>query len=281
MCSPLSQILRVVQLARGGRKGSVAVLACYLDDSDAEMSKVMTVAGYVADQEEWEKIEFKLEAICQEFQVDVIHGIEISSRGGCFKGWSQIKITGFLLSIGEAMSEHIAFGISRSMDKRYYQARKRALNVNPNIGAYGYLFGSVATALRQEDNGLSQRVIDEGIAFLLEEHKGNPGCLDYVEIERKHGNMHPSTTVTSISKTSCRAIQAADLYAIHARRAANRFARTQGKLAFFPDLVFDPIKRRLTHFDAYIEEPYRAMINTDTGEQIGFALNIPTPVTGN
>ncbi|WP_347269708.1 DUF3800 domain-containing protein [Rhizorhabdus histidinilytica] len=246
------------------------MLACYLDDSDANVSKVETIAGYVADEASWARFELLADRICEDEGVELIRGRELDGRAGCFKGWSMPKIERFLERIGLAMSQHLTFGISRSIGKDHYKLRKRQLKLDPNLSGFGFCFGTISFALRHEEGfplPCREQAQNEGVAYLLEAgSRNNPDIFRYVDQERRNGNLHVNTTVTEVDKRSCRAIQVADLYAFYSRRRMNKYARFKGRVEFIPDLHQLHISRKFQHDTGYIEEPYTSATNNRTGE---------------
>lgn len=256
------------------------VLACYLDDSDATISKVETIAGYVAHEEGWRRFEPLAEEICRTYEVDLIRGKNLDNRKLCFKGWDLIRVERFLEDVGEAMRGNILFGISRSIGKEHFRDfRRKVMKLNnehrrvfSNLSGFGFCFGNIALELKaNEQFGVTEQVQSEGIAYMLESgSKNNPDIHRYVASERKHGNLHVNTTVSEVDKRSCRAIQVADLYAFFSRRRANKWARFEGKLIFAPDLHQLHIHPKLKHDTGYISEPGIEGRNVRTGETFNF-----------
>ncbi|OAN65984.1 DUF3800 domain-containing protein [Sphingomonas sp. TDK1] len=245
------------------------MLTIYLDDSDADTGAVLTIAGYLAEQEAWKRFESEAEAICQQFGVNVIHCTEFEKNKGCFAGWSVPKRTGFLLAIRDAMLGNVICGISRSMPKDYYKARKAQLRLNPQIGAYGFSFGTIVhTLCHGNEVGLMERVAAEGVAYKVETgHKNNPELASYIQGEIECGNIHESTTIEFVEKTSCRAIQISDLYAFYSRRSANKWYKSKGRLTYFPDMIGLHFQPLIPHFNGIVEEPYVSATNLRTGDE--------------
>jgi hypothetical protein len=254
------------------------MLACYLDDSDATISKVETIAGYVAQEDGWRRFEAQAEAICDEFKVDLIRGRNLDCRDKCFKDWKLPKVERFLDRIGTAMRGNVLFGISRSIAKEHYKFfRRGALKLDAehkrvfgSLSGYGFCFGNISHDLRamNEQFGVSEQIKAEGITFMLESgSKNNPDILRYVDKECRHGNLHANTTVTEVDKRSCRAIQIADLYAFYSRRRMNKFSRFEGRLEFVPDVHRIHVQPKILHDTGYIKEPGISATNVRTGEK--------------
>lgn len=257
------------------------MLTCYLDDSDATSSKAETLAGYVADQSGWERFELLAEQICSDYGVDLIRGHELDRRKKSFKGWSHVKCQRFLEDVGLAMMGNIIGGISRSINKEHYKLRKFQLMNNASdqrkvlssLSGFGFCFGNISVALKYGDSlGISERVRNEGIRFMLESGStNNQDVIRYVQAELDHGNLHEKTSVCEVDKRSCRAIQLADIYAFYSRRRAN--AHERGKhliIPRVPDVHQLHINQKIPHDTAIIEEPFIRATNERTGEVFEF-----------
>lgn len=255
------------------------MLSIYLDDSDADTGAVMTIAGYLAEQDAWTRFEAHAEEVCHTFDVDVLHCREFEKNKGCFKGWSIPRKTAFMLAIRDAMLGNVICGISRSIPKEYYKARKAQLRLNPQIGAYGFCFGTIVhTLCHGSEIGLMEQVKAEGVAYKVEAgHKNNPELKTYIESEVQHSNLNDATTIEFVEKTSCRAIQIADLLAFFSRKKANRWFKSKGRIAYFPDIIDLYIQPLIPHFNGLVEEPYTSATNLRTGDEFqirGLVTNI-------
>lgn len=255
------------------------MLVCYLDDSDAHTASVITVAGYVAGSDAWRQFETEANALCDLFKVDVIHARELEGGKGCFKGWSVTKKIEFMVRLGEIMQPKLLFGISRSVIKDVYKARKMGRKKDASLSAYGFAFETVVFALTQAGEfGTSAEVQANGVAYMVEAgNLNNPDLQRYINQEVKTGKLHKATSITFIDKGSCRAVQLADLHAFFSRRKANKHCKSKGRLILMPDPLFHHIERRLTHHTAVIEDPYRTATVQRTGENFE-VRGWPTPV---
>lgn len=281
-------VFDAVRAARCRSRGLVFVLNCYLDDSDATISKVETIAGYVAQEDGWLRFEERAEAICGHFGVDLIRGRHLDNRDKCFKDWKLPKIEKFLEAVGVAMQGNVLFGISRSIGKDHFKDfRRRALKLDAehrrvfgSLSGYGFCFGNISLELRRNEKfGVADQIQSEGIAYMLESgSKNNPDILRFVDKERRHGNLHVNTTATEVDKRSCRAIQIADLYAFYSRRRMNKFARFEGRLEFVPDIHQLHVRPKIMHDTAYIKEPGIEGTNVRTGEKFSLFGLMQHPV---
>lgn len=254
------------------------MLVTYLDDSDAETAEALTIAGYVADEEGWKVFESQAEKVCQDFNVDVLHCREFDYRKGCFKGWTVPRQIDFLTQMGDAMlAADVLFGISRSIPKDLYKRQKKEVNLDHSTSAYGQAFAAVVHAVRHDEPyGVTERVKNEGVIYRVEAgHKNNADLERHIEEQIKNDHLHKDTRVEIVEKTSCRAIQMADLYAFFSRRRANKWAINRGKIKFFPDALQLYVENRLPHYTGYIEQPYREA----TVESSGMKFQVKNWVT--
>lgn len=213
--------------------------------------------------------EYHAERLCQAFGVNVIHCREFDSRKGCFTGWTVPTSIRFLHAIGDALqAANVLFGVSRSIPSGYYKRRKGQLRLNPNMGAYGFAFGTIVFSMRHGNEfGIQKRVEKEGVSYRAEiGHKNNPELERYILSEVEHGNLQHDTSIEFVDKLSCRSIQIADLYAFYSRKRANRWWKTKGKLALFPDVWMLHVQNRIPHMSGLIEEPYTSATLERTGE---------------
>ncbi|WP_156318104.1 DUF3800 domain-containing protein [Porphyrobacter sp. AAP60] len=257
------------------------MIVCYLDDSDAKVSKVETIAGYLADEEGWSRFEEKSEEICSKYDVELIRGHDLDNRRKAFRGWTQLKCQRFLEEISIAMVGNVIGGISRSIGKDHYKLRKRQLmETSPSqkrsfasLSGFGFCFGNISVALKDGDEfGIRDQVREEGIIFNLE--AGSSNNLDivrYVEGEKDHRNLHINTIVSEVDKRSCRAIQIADLYAFYSRRRGNYHERRKHLIIpRVPDIHQLHFGKKVPHDTAVIEEPFISGTNQRTGETFSF-----------
>lgn len=248
------------------------MLTCYLDDSDADTGSVLTIAGYLADEAGWLRFGDRVEALCREMKVDVIHAREFDAQKDCFKGWTVIDKVRFLHGIADAMQGNVRMGISRSIPKALYKVRKVQSKLDSRLSAYGFAFGTIVFSLfKANEFGISEEAAD-GVRFLVEDGNRNNRDLDrYVQSEIRHGNLPATTSISFIGKRSCRAIQVADLYAFYSRRRANKWIKTRGKLRYFPDNYQLHVQRAIPHHTGMIADPVTEATNLRTGEKFGIS----------
>lgn len=250
-------ILDVVELVGGhGRgRGCALVFVTYLDDSDAELSRVKTLAGYVAPLEGWRKFEDFANAVCAHFNVDVIHAKHFQDGKGCFKGWSKTKKFDFIDALYTAAEIHVPVGISRSILKDEYRKRQQELQLNKSTSAYGVAFSSlVFTAIR--DTSLTPQILKEGMSFVVEDgHNNNQEIMNHYNRIKGHEIFEGAAkALTFADKTSSRAIQLADFYAFYSRRLAHKNAKTGQPVV--PEPHYHRFIHRLPHYQTTIRDAY-------------------------
>jgi hypothetical protein len=68
------------------------MLTCYLDDSGKDPQNSLTsVAGFVARDEQWAEFEAAVEPHFKEFNVRLLHSVDLYHTEGEFKGWPLLK----------------------------------------------------------------------------------------------------------------------------------------------------------------------------------------------
>ena len=101
------------------------MFVCYLDDSGGDSENPITaLAGYVAMEAAWTLFERNVEPVFKEFGVEVLHAVNLHNTKGDFKLWPRDKKEKFVSRVCEAMAPNVLLGISVSVDKEIYQARR-------------------------------------------------------------------------------------------------------------------------------------------------------------
>lgn len=82
------------------------MIHCYLDDSGTDKSTPqLTIAGYIASPDGWEKFEERSENFFRSTGFKKFHSKEFFDRKNDFKGWDTIKQTCFAWDWFEIASE--------------------------------------------------------------------------------------------------------------------------------------------------------------------------------
>lgn len=253
-----SDLLDLAELAGGhGRgRGYALVYVTYLDDSDAEMSPVQTLAGYVARLEAWREFEVLAEAICTDQGVKILHAKDFQDTKGYFKGWSSIRKTTFIDGLYDAAVGRVDFGVSRSILKAEYRRRQRETGLNKSTSAYGTAFASLMFTTICDTN-LAPQIVKEGMSFIVERGHNNN---DEIEKHFHRTKDHPLfggavRTLAFARKEDSRAIQLADFFAFYSRRITAKFEKG-GRQPLRPEPHYRRFRERLPHFLNTIYDPY-------------------------
>ena len=233
------------------------MFVCYLDDSDAEQSSVMTLAGYTASLENWEKFEKRADRLLNSYGVPILHAKEFQDTKGAHKGWSQVKKNAFIDGLYGIAAATVTVGLSRSAQKKTFRARQLETGINPWMSAYGYAFGSIIHTLTR-GSSLSAQIQKEGLSFVVESgHKNN------AEIEQFFHKVKNQEIYKGIlrsfafsGKAESRAIQLADFYAFFSRRHAAKLDVHNGKVILPPEKMYGRFVHRLPHEGFTITDPY-------------------------
>src|ERR1700740_1838451 len=91
----------------------IAVLVCYLDDSEKDpQNPITTLAGYIARDTAWEGFETDVEKWFAEYKVGVLHSKELRDGNGDFEGWSVLRKHAFVSRVCQARNPHLMMGLS-------------------------------------------------------------------------------------------------------------------------------------------------------------------------
>jgi len=198
------------------------VLSCYLDDSGKDpQSRITSIGGYIAREQDWEAFEAQVERWFTEFGVDVLHAKELHDTDGPFHGWKKLRKHAFISRVYQEMRDRIPMGFAASAVKDAYElgVTERSRHGLRTVRPYTFCFNVIV------DMVLSDRVVGkeantDGVAFFIETgHEHNPEAeAQFHDIRERHGLQDVLRSISFIGKKSCRAIQVADLLAFYSRR---------------------------------------------------------------
>jgi uncharacterized protein DUF3800 len=276
------ELFRLVRLVGGHREGGVAaVFVCYLDDSDAEGSPVVTLAGYVGLIDRWEWFEEQASRVYDDFGVGILHAKEFEDRRGAFKKWDRDKSKAFLDALYEGALERF-YAVSFSTAKVTYNERRKEVGSWETVGPYGLAFGSIVGHLM--DGPISSVIKQHGLSFVVESgHKNNPGIADYFHKLKKSRTYWPLRSFTESGKQESRAIQLADLFAFYTRRWATRMEALEKPSEEYFEESGDPflnlIKSKTAHAIWVTKDPFGAVLKRDptTGNPISISGTPASP----
>lgn len=230
---------------------------CYLDDSDAEQSSVMTLAGYTSTLDDWEKFEKRADRFCNAYEVPILHAKEFHDGKGCHKGWSQTKKNAFIDGLYNIAADTVLVGLSRSAQKKTYRDRKAETGLNASMSAYGYTFASIIHTLAR-GSGLSKRIQEQGLSFVVESGHNNNEEIEKFFHRVKNQEIYKGIlrSFTFSGKDESRAIQLADFYAFYSRRHAAKLDVHNGKVVLPAEKNYARFVHRLPHDGFTIADPY-------------------------
>jgi hypothetical protein len=100
------------------------MLTCYLDDSGKDaQNPITTVAGFIARNEQWAKFEKAAELHFTEFNVKLLHTVDLYHTAGEFKDWTLLKKQFFVGRLCREMSSRVLQGLTMSARKTSYSSR--------------------------------------------------------------------------------------------------------------------------------------------------------------
>ena len=237
------------------------MFVCYLDDSGKDsQNPITTLAGYVAKDTEWLLFEESVEPVFEEFGVEVLHTRDLHNTDIDFEDWSRVKKQEFVSCVFKAMIPHVPLGLSVSVRKGKYQARRQESRAQgmEKCTPYAYCFRVLCDRLLSESNSWVSGTIRqvraaiqaEGISFILERgHKNNSEVkLLFREVRQRHNLEGVLESISFQAKHDSRAIQLADLFAYYSRRNV----RNQGKGGIEP--ILEIICRSVRHHDFIVTD---------------------------
>jgi hypothetical protein len=246
------------------------MIVCYLDDSGKNPeSSITSLAGYVASERGWANYESEVEKWFAEYGVRVLHAKELHDTDGNFKGWPVLKKQAFVSRICQARSPHLLLGVGIAAHKTNYRKRAAESNRKRTSTPYAFCMNVIVDWLLR-DVRVGRAVNTEGLALVIESGHEENGDAEraFQAIREEHGLENVLLSISFVPKSSCRAVQLADLLAFYARREASELedARRSGRSSRPMETMLRVIAENLIH---------RGFIATDFGpEAKGLALQI-------
>jgi hypothetical protein len=230
------------------------MLLCYLDDSGKDpQNPITTLAGYIARDAAWAKFEADVEQWFSQFNVGILHAKQLHDTDADFKGWSVLKKQTFVSRICQARNPHIMMGLSMSAEKGTYKCHTAQSNRRRTVTPYSFCFNVINDWVFR-DMRIGPAANEEGVAYIIEcGHENNAEIEEeFYEIKQQHPDitdlMH---SICFVGKTSCRAIQLADLFAFYSRRnqAAALTAKKENRDSSQIETMIRIITEKLPHRD--------------------------------
>ena len=163
------------------------MFVCYLDDSGKDhQNPIAALGGYVAREAAWALFERNVEPVFKEFSVEVLHAVNLHNTKGDFKLWTRDRKEEFVSRVCEAMAPNVPLGISFSVDKENYEARRkesRAQGTDKQDTPYTYCFRAIIHWLIEQPE-----ICAVGVSFVLEcGHQNNRKARDDFQKMRQQG----------------------------------------------------------------------------------------------
>ena len=196
------------------------MIVCYLDDSDAEQSGVVTIAGYAHKISAWEAYEHHATTVYADFGISLLHAKEFHHTSDQFEGWSYKRKSAFIDALYSGFGG--LYGLSESINKADFRAVHRAKGLH-NSSPFGTCFNAVATWFCF-DPGCQPALDDGGLSFVIESgHKNNQEIENLFHFINKNPVFRGRLkNLTFSGKEESKAIQLADLLAFYSRRWASK-----------------------------------------------------------
>jgi len=196
------------------------MMVCYLDDSGKDpLNRITTVAGFVADKDEWTKFETAIEPIFAEYGVPVLHALDLHHTDKYFREWKFIKKQAFVYKICHAMTPYVPLGVSMSALKQVYKTRAEESDRKRTVSPYTFCFNVILDWILR-DIRVGKKANTEGLSFVLEAGHDNNAEAEqcFYNVREQHNLDGVLHSIGFVSKQDCRAIQMADLLAFYSRR---------------------------------------------------------------
>jgi hypothetical protein len=229
------------------------LLVCYLDDSGKDRENVAsTLAGYIADESSWAEFEAEVEPLFTKYGVATLHAMDLHGTRGDFKDWPVLKKQSVVAQFCRILSRHALLGVSMSVAKSEYKAAADRSTRKKTVTPYTFCSNVILDWLLR-DVRVGKKANEEGIAFILEDgHHNNPEAEWNIGVVTDMFDLAEKIkSVSFVAKTSCRAIQAADLLAFYSRRHANELLKAspqdRAKLLVDPGQMLKIIVENLPH----------------------------------
>jgi hypothetical protein len=240
----------------------LVVLVCYWDDSGTDpQNRLVTVAGYAATDSQWAEFEAEAEPIFADYGVTILHSRELHASDGEFAGWTVLKKQTFVAKLCGALARHAIVGMSVSALKDVYANRavesERKRTVTPYTFCSNVLIDWV---LRDIHTGKIANT--DGFGYILESGNKNNAEAEwnFHEVRKLHCLDDVMKFIACVGKSSCRAIQMADLFAFYSRRHGAEVERAapedRPRLQRSPSAMLKIITESV---------PHRAFVATDFG----------------
>ncbi|MEO0816010.1 MAG: hypothetical protein AAFX86_01760 [Pseudomonadota bacterium] len=248
--------------------GVSLVFTCYLDDSYPNGGSVMTLAGYLALTENWQRYETESKRVYENYGIDELHTKRLFHRQKQFKSWSDSKCRDLVQDLFILARTLDIIGISYTIPQSTSAKMKSSHKSGAQLSPLGILFVTLCGGVTRNE-GLKDFSGARDVSVVLEAgNKANAGiALNFNKQKAKAIDPNPRVkSVTLASKKDCRAIHLADFWAFFSRRATTK-------------LIQDNFRQDDKLMERYFD-PLAATACVRTRHTINLINGAPVPVPG-
>jgi hypothetical protein len=212
----------------------VIVFQCYLDDSGTSGLPIITLGGFFAHMNQWEKVEPLLDAVMNDHGVDIFHAKQFHDTDPPFKGWQTVRKLSFAEKVFSASHGALA-GIAIGVEKEgLKQGKKNQPGAFDRMSPIGVAFACIMTRILTHPS-VDVAVKLHGVSFLVETGPNNSEIEGYFHrIAKMPVFEGVLRSITFVPKAHSRAIQIADFLVFYAPRQLRDQFRFKGKLELPP-----------------------------------------------
>lgn len=235
----LGQQFRVVSIARAvlGRNRScrrfMAILSAYLDASGSVTDPnchVFTVAGYLAEDEQWQAFEDDWQEALDDAGVTHLHMKHFVQSKGEFRAWKDKKLRrdGFLERLTGIISKHQLEDFSVYLNMNDYRKVDKRFKITESLGAYAIITAAVIGKIEKWHQRYRS---SDSLLFLIEKGDNQQDTLrKLAERTRVWSGQDPQFITKSWKEngidTYCLPMQASDFLAYeHAKCITDAFTK--------------------------------------------------------
>jgi hypothetical protein len=192
------------------------VTIAYFDESGThgQESPVITIAGFIANADQWSAYEHDLSQLLADYEVKIFHARKFRTSKGDFKGWPTTKRARFNSRFLRLADDHLAYGLAMILRPddyaKIYRLHEFPRRARPDT-QYGLCF---RTALWKSAVLMKDRPADWPLNVVLETGHKNAG--DAIRVfgefqDSLHPEYAPSLgTLVFASKENCLPLAMAD-----------------------------------------------------------------------
>jgi len=211
-------------------KGPVFVFQCYLDDSGTSGLPIITLGGFFAHMNQWERVEPLLDGVMNGHGIDVFHAKQFHDTDPPFKGWPGVRKLSFADEVFSASHGALA-GVVIGVEKEgLKQGKKNHPGAFDRMSPIGVAFACIMTRILTHPS-VDVAIKMHGLSFLVETGPNNSEIEGYFHRMAKmpvfEGVLR---SITFVPKAHSRAIQMADFLVFYGRRHLRNQFRFKGKL---------------------------------------------------